>query len=217
MHKMTGEEFDHLVRFFDGMAQTKWLSSVHNELKQFSGSWVEKTVLDIGCGTGRLLLRGVNEAKQVEGIDLSEKMIEAAKAIYEEHGVHNAHFRVGDACDLPYEDQQFDVAVSTCVFFLLPEPELGLIEMVRVVKRGGQIVMLNPSEKMNDEQAKQYCKRFQLRDFEEKTLMQWAKISTKRHRYNQEELTQLLNRYGAKNIKHKEVVDGLALITSAQL
>lgn len=216
MRKMTGEEFDPYVRFFDGMAQTNWLGAVHNELKKLSGSWEEKKVLDIGCGTGRLLLRGVDEATLVEGIDLSENMIAKAKAIYEEKAVTNAHFRVGDAYDLPYEDEEFDIALSTCVFFLLPEPERGLKEMVRVVKAGGTLVMLNPSERMSQETAANYCQRYQLEGFEEKTLMQWSNISTKRHRYNQEQLTQLLKSYGASFVSHQEVVDGLALITVAK-
>lgn len=215
MRKFTGEDFDQLVRFFDGMAQTKWLSSVHDQLKLLSGSWEGKRVLDIGCGTGRLLLRGAHEAKYVEGIDLSEKMIEAAKCIYKEKGVQNARFRVGDACDLPYRNEEFDIAVSTCVFFLLPEPELGLKEMVRVVKKGGQLVMLNPSETMSQETAAAYCQKYNLQDFEEKTLMQWSNISTKRHRYTEAELTKLLKEYGAKEIKHQAVVDGLAIITTA--
>lgn len=79
MRKMQGEEFDSLVSFFDDMARTKWLGAVHDELKQASGSWEGKSVLDVGCGTGRLLLRGVEEASMLTGVDLSSEMVKASK------------------------------------------------------------------------------------------------------------------------------------------
>lgn len=215
MEKFSGEDFDHLVRFFDGMAQTNWLGMVHDQLKEATGNWDGKKVLDVGCGTGRLLLRGVQEANVVHGVDLSENMIAAAKQIYEEKQICNSEFKVGDAYSLPYHDQEFDIVVSTCVFFLLPEPVKGLKEMVRVSKPGGMIVMLNPAEGMCQDAAAEYVMKHGLKDFEEKTIMQWSNISTQRHRYNQRELTALLKEHGANEIVHKEVVDGLALITIA--
>jgi ubiquinone/menaquinone biosynthesis C-methylase UbiE len=214
---MTGEEFDSLVRFFDGMALTNWLGSVHDTLKNEIGSWENKNVLDVGCGTGRLLLRGAEEAKHLVGVDLSEKMIEAAKQIYAETNKINCNFVVADAYDLPFPNKEFDIVVSTCVFFLLPEPEKGLSEMLRVAKDGGVIAMLNPAENMCKDAAADYCTKYNLKEFEEKTLMQWSNVSTSRHRYSKDELTQLLKGHGAKEVVHKEVVDGLALITIAKL
>lgn len=218
MRKMSGEEFDDLVRFFDGMALTKWLGSVHDQLKQASDSWGNLRVLDVGCGTGRLLLRGVEEAQEVVGIDLSEGMIAKAKEIYDEKGfAHKGKFCVGDAYELPFQDDEFDMALSTCVLFLLPDPEKGMKEMVRVVKKGGKVAMLNPAERMSQEAASEYCIKHRITDFEQKTLLQWSNISTRRHRYNQGELTQFLQRHGATKVKHTEVLEGLALITIATL
>ena len=215
---MSGEEFDELVRFFDGMALTKWLGAVHDKLKEASDSWQNLRVLDIGCGTGRLLLRGVKEATEVVGVDLSEGMIAKANEIYREEGfAHKGVFCVGDAYDLPFQDSEFDLALSTCVLFLLPDPEKGMTEMVRVVKKGGKIAMLNPAERMSQEAAAEYCDKHGIRDFEQKTLLQWSNISTRRHRYNQAELTEFLQQHGATKVEHTEVLEGLALITIATL
>ncbi|MEB1810026.1 MAG: class I SAM-dependent methyltransferase [Bacillaceae bacterium] len=218
MRKMNGEEFDPLVPFFDGMACTKWLGAVHDQLKQVTGSWSGKRVLDVGCGTGRLLFRGVDEADHVVGIDLSEGMIQAANELYEENGKKDkATFQVGDAYSLPFGDHEFDLAISTCVLFLLPEPAKGMKEMIRVVKEGGIIAMLNPSEHMSQQTAAEYCERHKITQFEETTLLKWSNISTLRHRYNSEELSMFLMGCGAKEVEHFPVVDGLALITICKL
>ncbi|MGO4887842.1 class I SAM-dependent methyltransferase [Anaerobacillus sp. MEB173] len=215
---MTGEEFDSLVQFFDGMARTSWLSRIHDQLKELTGSWNGLIVLDVGCGTGRILLRGAKEAEHVTGIDLSPEMIKAAKENFilnqcEQKG----DFIVGDACQLPFDDFTYDISISTCVLFLLPEPELGINEMLRVTKRGGKLVMLNPSITMSQEEAATYCKTHGITDFEQKTLLQWANVSTRRHRYDQDSLTEYLKQNGATNVTNQEVLDGLAIITVATL
>ncbi|WP_216828045.1 class I SAM-dependent methyltransferase [Alkalihalobacterium elongatum] len=218
MRKMNGEEFNPLVPFFDAMACTSWLGAVHDQLKQVTGSWTGKRVLDVGCGTGRLLIRGVEEADHVVGIDISEGMIEAANELYKEKRINDkATFQVGDAYELSFTDDEFDIAISTCVLFLLPEPDRGMKEMLRVVKAGGMIVMLNPSEQMNQQAAADYCKKHNITQFEETTLLKWSNISTLRHRYNSEELSDFLTECGATEVEHYPVVDGLALITICKL
>jgi ubiquinone/menaquinone biosynthesis C-methylase UbiE len=217
MRKMDGEEFDQLVRFFDGMATTNWLSSIHEKLKNATGSWQGKQILDVGCGTGRFLLRGVKEAEHVTGIDLSTEMIKASKQTFFYHNLDSkASFIEADAYHLPFENHQFDISVSTCVLFLLPEPVIAMDEMIRVTKPEGTIAMLNPSLKMNQKEANRYCKENEITGFEQKTLLQWSTISTSRHLYSSEQLTEFFSGKGAKEIENIEVLDGLAIITVAK-
>ncbi len=216
MRKMEGEDFDQLVSFFDGMARTSWLSSIHDKLKIQSGSWEGAHVLDVGCGTGRLLLRGIEEAEHVTGVDLSSEMIKASKQNFFLHNrAEKSTFLIGDAYDLPFEDDTFQVSLSTCVMFLLPEPEKGLKELIRVTSPEGTITMLNPSKKMNQLNAFDYSKKNGITGFEQTTLLKWSNVSTRRHRYTSLELTELLTRLGAKKVSHQEVLDGLAVITTA--
>ncbi len=218
MRKMQGEEFDSLVSFFDDMARTKWLGAVHDELKQASGSWEEKSVLDVGCGTGRLLLRGVEEASMLTGVDLSSEMIKASKQnFFFLNRSNKSHFSEGDACKLAFEDDSFDLSLSTCVMFLLPEPEAGMKEMIRVTKKGGKVVMLNPSLQMDQMAAFSYAKKHNMSGFEQTSLLKWSNVSTKRHRYSPDQLSEKLKGLGAKETKHVEVLDGLAIITVASL
>ncbi|KSU85014.1 class I SAM-dependent methyltransferase [Fictibacillus sp. S7] len=217
MRKMNGEEFDELVSFFDSMARTEWLSGVHDTLKEKTGSWESKNVLDVGCGTGRLLLRGADEAAKLTGIDLSSEMVKASIQNFFFHNrSEKSEFVVGDACDLPFDDASFDLTLSTCVMFLLPEPELGIKEMIRVLKSGGTIGMLNPSEKMNQKEAFQYCKDHQICGFEQTAMLKWANVSTRRHRYSSRELTALLEKNGLSDVEHHEVLAGLAIVTIAK-
>lgn len=217
MKKMEGEDFDHLVRFFDGMATTNWLSSVHDQLKEATGSWKEKKVLDVGCGTGRFLLRGVKEARHVVGIDLSSEMIKACKQTFTSHELDDkATFVVGDAYKLPFVDEEFDIAVSTCVLFLLPEPMIAMEEMIRVIKEDGMIAMLNPSPKMNQDEALRYCNENGLTDFEQKTLVQWSTISTSRHTFSTDQLIDYFTESGAEKVTNIKVLNDLAIITIAK-
>ena len=218
MRKMQGEEFDSLVSFFDDMARTKWLGAVHDELKQASGSWEEKSILDVGCGTGRLLLRGVEEARMLTGVDLSSEMVKASKQnFFFLNRSNKSHFSEGDACNLTFEDDTFDLSLSTCVMFLLPEPEAGMKEMLRVTKEGGRMVMLNPSLQMDQMAAFEYAKKLGMSGFEQTSLLKWSNVSTRRHRYTPEQLSEKLKGLGAKETKHVEVLDGLAIITVAEL
>ncbi|WP_245947624.1 class I SAM-dependent methyltransferase [Bacillus taeanensis] len=214
---MNGKEFDNLVLFFDQMARTSWLSKVHEELVHASGDWTEKEILDVGCGTGRLLLKGAEEAKRLTGIDLSSQMVEASKENFILHGYgHKSTFVTGDAYDLPFTNNSFDKCVSTCVMFLLPEPEKGILEMLRVTKNEGKIAMLNPAKDMNPQNAAKYAEKYHLSGFEETALLKWSNVSTSRHRYAIDELTNLLLACHAKRVVHKPVLEGLALITTAE-
>jgi len=211
---MSGTDFDDLVDFFDKMAQTKWLGAVHDQLKHLSGSWVDRVVLDIGCGTGRLLERGKGEATELIGIDLSPQMIEKSRLLLE-NAVARTKMLVGDAYKLPIAEKSVDVALSTCVMFLLPEPQRGIAEMIRVVKPNGTLVMLNPSPKMSPEMAATYADSFEMRGFERDSLLAWSNVSTKRHRYSNAELDHLLRELGTRHVHHTHVLDGLATITVA--
>jgi ubiquinone/menaquinone biosynthesis C-methylase UbiE len=104
-----------------------------------------ETLLDVGCGYGadvievaRLLAPG----GAVIGIDISEAMV--SEALRRAQGLNlNVDFRVGDACDLPFPDASFDACRAETVLQHVPEPDVAFAEMVRVVKPGGRIVLLD--------------------------------------------------------------------------
>ncbi|HET7578840.1 MAG TPA: class I SAM-dependent methyltransferase [Bacillales bacterium] len=210
---MSEKDFNNMADFFDKMAQTRWLSEVHDQLKNWTGTWNGKSVLDVGCGPGRILKRGIGETGQLTGIDLSSEMIKKA----EQNLKGNAELLLGDAYELPFADSSFDISLSTCVMFLLPEPEKGISEMARVTKRDGIMAMLNPAEKMDPEHAGEYAEKNGMTGFEKETLLKWSDVSTLRHRYTGEQLSSILKKHGIHQTEHHEVLDGLALVTVGRL
>lgn len=95
-------------------------------------------VLEVGCGTGRTSCYLAKKGLQVTGIDIREKMIEKAKQRAAHERVQ-VHFTVGDACNLPFNNEQFDVVFVESVTVFTPELSKALTEYHRVLKDGGQL------------------------------------------------------------------------------
>jgi ubiquinone/menaquinone biosynthesis C-methylase UbiE len=102
-------------------------------------------VLDVGCGTGTLALdvaRRVGTIGHVVGIDPSSEQIGRARAKATRRQVP-VEFQIGVIERLPYPDQTFDVVFSTLMMHHLPAPlkRQGLVEIARVLKPGGRLVI----------------------------------------------------------------------------
>lgn len=96
-------------------------------------------VLEVGCGTGvfaREAVKHVGATGSVTGFDLSESMLGVAR-------VHcpGAIFQQGDAANLPFADDAFDVVASSFMLMFAPEPERVIGEMLRVLKPHGRLVV----------------------------------------------------------------------------
>ena len=100
-------------------------------------------VLDVGVGTG-LELPMFDASVRLVGIDLSQPMLELARKRVAARNLTNVEdLRVMDAMNLQYEDGAFDVVVSPFVITTVPDPRRTLEEMARVVRRGGEIILVN--------------------------------------------------------------------------
>jgi ubiquinone/menaquinone biosynthesis C-methylase UbiE len=100
-------------------------------------------VLDLGCGTGddaRGLAGVLQGPGRVVGLDFSAVMI--AEAI-RRHGAAELDFLRGDAEHLPFADQAFDRCRAERVLMHLARPEQAIAEMVRVLQRGGRVVVFD--------------------------------------------------------------------------
>jgi SAM-dependent methyltransferase len=93
-------------------------------------------VLDVGCGTGALtsVLADIVGADQVAGVDPSEPFVEQCR-----ENVPGADIRVGPAEALPFDDAEFDRALSQLVFHFVDDPGGALREMARVTRPGGMV------------------------------------------------------------------------------
>ena len=91
-------------------------------------------VLELGCGTGLILTRVAEIANEAVGIDLSEGMARHAQ----ERGL-DVH--IGSICDLPFDDDEFDLTYSFKVLAHVPDIDAALREAARVTRPGGHLLL----------------------------------------------------------------------------
>jgi SAM-dependent methyltransferase len=102
-------------------------------------------LLDVGCGLGEAALGlavDLGDSGEVVGIDASERMLRVARS----NAVAarcRVRFTVGDACALDEPDGSFDVARSERTLQWLADPAAAVAEMVRVVRPGGRISLID--------------------------------------------------------------------------
>lgn len=102
-----------------------------------------KKILEIGVGTG-LSFDDYGPENEVTGIDISEPMITKARKRMESGGcAHVKSVKLMDAHDLDFPGATFDCVVAQFVITLVADPERVMSECARVVKPGGQIILVN--------------------------------------------------------------------------
>jgi phosphatidylethanolamine/phosphatidyl-N-methylethanolamine N-methyltransferase len=100
-------------------------------------------ILEVGVGTG-LSLPEYRWTSRITGIDLSAPMLAKAKARVREHRLTNVDgLAVMDAQHLGFDDGAFDVVIAQYVITVVPDPEATLDEFARVLKPGGEIILIN--------------------------------------------------------------------------
>lgn len=101
----------------------------------------EDRVVDVGCGTGFLLLGAARRASQVVGVDVTPAMLAEAKRRVDEAGLTNVTLREATAEALPFADLRFDVALTRLTLHHLGDPGRVLSEIHRVLRPGGRLVL----------------------------------------------------------------------------
>jgi len=110
----------------------------HELLDELEADYVRRfgsgrDVLEVGCGTGLVLLRIRAFARLARGVDLSPGMLAKAQA-------RGLDVSLGSATELPFDSNQFDVTCSFKVLAHVPEIEKALSEMARVTRPGGMVL-----------------------------------------------------------------------------
>lgn len=98
------------------------------------------TIVDLGSGAGNdcFVARSfAGEEGHIIGIDMTEAMIQKAKANAEKLGFKNVEFRLGDIEDIPLSSKRADVVVSNCVMNLVPDKQKAFSEVFRILKPQG--------------------------------------------------------------------------------
>jgi ubiquinone/menaquinone biosynthesis C-methylase UbiE len=96
-------------------------------------------VLDIATGPGYVAAAFARASREVIGVDLTAAPLKIAEKNRDEHGLSNLTFRVADASQLPFEDNEFDIVASRFAFHHFADPMKILSEMARVCRPGGRV------------------------------------------------------------------------------
>ena len=123
---------------YDAMMRTEGLYAVGARLVDAVGVRPGETVLDVACGTGNATVPAAQAGGLVTGVDLTPELLEVAR-----HRAAGADVEVvleeGDAEQLPFEDGQFDVVVSSFGSMFAPRHEVVADELARVMTPGGRL------------------------------------------------------------------------------
>ncbi|NHX28331.1 methyltransferase domain-containing protein, partial [Escherichia coli] len=113
-----------------------WAQELLRQVPAFTGAHV----LDLACGTGavsEMLVRSGVVPASLTGIDITADMLAVARKKATEFGFPNTWI-IGDAADLPFEDNRFDVAYCQQALQFFPDKLRALTELRRVLKPGGK-------------------------------------------------------------------------------
>jgi ubiquinone/menaquinone biosynthesis C-methylase UbiE len=135
--------FNIWASFYDCFFTTVFYQAVQQRLLEYVQLKDRSQVLDLGCGTGRLLNKLAARFPNLKGIglDLSREMLRQAR--------RNNQFREriifvsGNAVSLPFADNQFEAVFNTISFLHYPDPEQVLQQVSRVLSPGGYFYLVD--------------------------------------------------------------------------
>lgn len=140
--------FDCWANFYDIIFTTIFYQAIHQRLLEYVNLPSSSLVLDLGCGTGKLLNRLAGKFPDVKGIglDLSSEMLKQARKNNQFHP--RLIFIQGNSADLPCANNQFDAIFNTISFLHYPEPKLVLREISRILKPQGKFYLADYTSKI---------------------------------------------------------------------
>ena len=135
------DKYDFLNRFLSGRRDVAWRKRAVSEMKFFNTN----RFLDVATGTGDLALDCANTYQDVQviGVDFVEEMVNnGLKKVDKQNLEHRVELKWGDATNIDYIDDTFDVTAIAFGIRNIPNKEKALSEMKRIIVPNGQIMVL---------------------------------------------------------------------------
>lgn len=104
----------------------------------------EGQILEVGCGTGGLLVPALRSGRSIEGVDIASRWLVVARRRLTDRGLSGT-LVAASAERLPWGDAQFDAVVADSLIEHLDDPKQALREWVRVLKPGGRLIIWSPN------------------------------------------------------------------------
>jgi ubiquinone/menaquinone biosynthesis C-methylase UbiE len=139
------EQFSAMLRILDLQAQIPGVVRLRDWAMAALAPQPGETVVDVGSGTGsevQTLARAVGPTGSAVGVEPNPQMRAEAERRAGQDG-SLASFVDGDAVSLPFSDASVDAVRCERVFQHLPDPEAAAADMVRVLRPGGRVVLMD--------------------------------------------------------------------------
>ncbi len=122
------------------------------KLARLANAKPQDKILDLATGTGDVAIEFIRQYQNISvvGVDFSEVMLEVARNKAAAKGLSNfVRFQYGDALALPFQNNQFDIAVMAFGIRNVADCKKGIDEMKRLAKVGGKVLILEFSKPSN--------------------------------------------------------------------
>jgi demethylmenaquinone methyltransferase/2-methoxy-6-polyprenyl-1,4-benzoquinol methylase len=139
------KSYDFFNHFFSFGIDYYWRSRLVKSIKPKSNH----VVLDVATGTGDVAFKIAPRTKKVTGIDIASNMIDLANKKKDKKRAANTDFLVGDAENLPFEDNTFDLITISYGYRNISDQPKALKEFNRILKNKGRLFILEFSEPTN--------------------------------------------------------------------
>lgn len=144
----TQKNFSAVTSFYDFWAKITESKAIESAVGKISPA-ISGNILDIGVGTGDMFYRIVpyNREGYNVGLDISPQMLFKAKRKLNNNINSKTTLILGNAFNLPFEDNSFDYIFSSYVFDLFPENEFenATREVKRILRKNGKVVIITMS------------------------------------------------------------------------
>jgi len=136
-HNRTKDELGHFIKKLEQQALET--AEERHPIYIKAGLKDVELILDVGCGSGAVTKDlAAHTNGTVIALDDSLDMVDTARKML--HDSKNVQICTGDAHNLPFKDNSFDVAICNLVLMWSSDPQTVVNEMARVVKVGGKVV-----------------------------------------------------------------------------
>ena len=148
MQGKTSEYFQQVAGQWDQIRSGYFSEEVRKTAIERAYLRPEMVVADIGAGTGFITAGLVDMVHTVHLVDGSQAMLDEAKRNLSQ--INNVEFHLADGLALPFRDGQLDVVFANMYLHHCVDPLVSIVEMVRVLKPGGRLVITDMDEHNNE-------------------------------------------------------------------